>query len=610
MSAGSPRPSSPPSSPTRGEFRSSSSLIGDCDIFPFPPRSESTPSAKDSFSSPGCKVPSSEDNHSSSPVRYALDLVNVKTAENHAYISLELHVVGKKVVQNTVIIKPETSPMYSAPDGSLITSPIHNQNGNSQPHARLGAALRKLLTCIPNKILGSSLFGNPWHLLEIQMASDGGKPQCNLVPTWSYQLLLSSLTTPAQLGIKFTGQRTGPSLNDRSEIVWEKKLGDIAWVGMLEGHTVFIKALDLTSIPTSEDLDISEQVDHIYSEMRILNTLPLHPYLAQAPTGYVALGKPGTARRVIGFITEYYKYGKLSEYIFSDSVSLSSILGRKRRRKISLLQKAKWALQMTTVLIDLHRSANMSLGDSSVGFGLERFYVDQYLLLHLSGFGKGAEPKMLSPWRFPPESLVPGEWEVKERYIRRNSVVQVKLRWRQNHCARVKQEELAQEREKLEEEKKFLNSIIDTGSNDPPSSSSSNRHRHHHRRSLSTECLSADSTNSSSLLGLANNDGGKELPTIFQEWRDITGALEVVETYSLGVMLWMMLEQVPAELLDITGRVDIRWSEEMKIPDTWRDLVEMCVPEHPGDRVKLNDVRAFFTQEVARLWQGGWVVDG
>ncbi|PUU75385.1 hypothetical protein B9Z19DRAFT_1067480 [Tuber borchii] len=351
--------------------------------------------------------------------------------------------------------------------------------------------------------------------------------------------------------ITFTGQRSGPSFNDQSEIIWEKRLGDIAWAG--------------------DDLDISEQGDHIYSEMRVLASLPLHPYTAQAPTGYVALGKPGTARRVIGFITEYYKYGKLSEYIFSDSISLSSILGRKRRRKISLLQKAKWALQMTTVVIDLHRVAGISLGDSGGGFGLERFYVDQYLLLCLRGFGKGAEPKILSPWRFPPESQVRGEWEVRERYSRRNNAVESTLKGRQNHSARVKQEPLAQELEELDE-KRFLKSIINTDNNEPPS--------------------------------LFN-----------PQWKSIPNALEVVETYSLGVMLWMMLEQVPAELLDITGGVEVRWSEEMNIPDTWRNMVEMCVREHLEERVRLDEVRALCTQEVDRKrgatnggWMDGWSV--
>jgi len=70
----------------------------------------------------------------------------------------------------------------------------------------------------------------------------------------------------------------------------------------------------------------------------------------------------------------------------------------------------------------------------------------------------------------------------------------------------------------------------------------------------------------------------------------------------------MMFEQVPAELLDITGGVEVRWSEEINIPDTWRNMVEMCVREHPGERVKLDEVRALFTQEVGRMWQGGLLV--
>ncbi|PUU75390.1 hypothetical protein B9Z19DRAFT_1131464 [Tuber borchii] len=393
MSAGSPRPSSLLSSPTHGTF----------------PRSNS-------FSSPGGKAPSFEDDYSSSLVIYELGVINFKTAENQAYVSLELGLAGTNIIQNTVIIKPEAGTVYHTPDGSPVTSPIRIQSQDDPLPAEPGMALTQLLTRIINQILGSLLFGSPWHL-EIQMTSDG-EPQCNLVPT---------------------------------------------------------------NLSTGDDLDIS----------------------VQALTGYVALGKLGIARRVIGFITEYYKYGKLSEYIFSDSISLSSILGRKRRRKISLLQKAKWALQMTTVVIDLHWVAGISLSDSGGGFGLERFYVDQYLLLCLRGFGKGAEPKILSPWRFPPES--------------------------------------------------------------------------------------------------------QELLNIFQEWKSIPNALEVVETYSLGVMLWMMLEQVPAELLDITGGVEVRWSEEMNIPDTWRNRVEMCVREHPEERVRLDEVRALCTQEKEGATNGGWM---
>ncbi|PWW80733.1 hypothetical protein C7212DRAFT_340862 [Tuber magnatum] len=607
MSAGLPRSSPPLSSPTCGAFpRSSISLVGDCGILPFPPQSQPTPSARDSSSSRCSGAPSFEDNHNSSPAIYALEVINFKAAENQAYASLELGLVGTNIVQNTVLIRPEASTVRNTPDGSPVTSPVWIQNRDDPLPAGLGMALTKLLTCIPDQIFRSSLFGSPWYLLEIQMAGDG-EPECNLVPTWTYQLLLSSLKTPAQLGIKFTGQRSGPYFNDRSEIIWEKKLGDIAWVGMLEGHTVFIKALDLSSPPAGEDLDISEQVDHIYSEMRVLNSLPLHPYIAQAPIGYVALGKPGTGRRVIGFITEYYKHGKLSEYIFSDSISLSSILGRKRRRKISLLQKAKWALQMTTAVIDLHRVAGMSLGDSGVGFGLERFYVDQYLLLRLRCFGKGTEPKMLSPWRFPPESRVRGEWEVRERYNRRGSAVQATLKWRQNHSARSKQEQLAREHEELDEEKRSPNPIINTDSGE--SSSLFDRH-HHHQRPPSAKRSSITSVTPPT--PTSQTGGGRDmgLPDIFQEWKSIPNALEIVETYSLGVMLWMMLEQVPAELLDITGGVDVRWSEEMNIPDSWRNMVGMCVREHPGERVRLDEVRALFTREVGRMWQGGWVVGG
>jgi len=615
MSAGSPRSSSPLSSPTHGAFPpSNGSPVGGCDVLPFHLQSQPTPSARDSFSSLGSKAPSFEDNYSSSPVIYALEVISFKAAENQTYVSLELGLVGTNIVQNTVVIKPEASTSYRTPDGSPLTSPIQTQNQDDPLPGESGMALTKLLTCIPNQILGSSLFGSPWHLLEIQMTNDG-EPQCNLVPTWAYQLLLSSLKTPPQLGIKFTGQKSGPSFSDRSEIIWKKRLGDIAWAGMLEGHTVFIKALDISSLPAGDDLDISEQVDHIYSEMRVLNRLPLHAYIAQSPTGYVALGKPGTTRRVIGFITEYYKYGKLSEYIFSDSISLSSILGRKRRRKISLLQKAKWALQMTTVVIDLHRVAGMSLGDSGVGFGLERFYVDQYLLLCLRGFGKGAEPKMSSPWRFPPESQVRGEWEVRECYSRRDNAVQSTLKWRQNRSARFKQEQLAQESEELAEEKRFLNSIINTDSNEPPFSLFNH---HHHQRPPSTEWFpstsptspTSPSSPSPAPTSRTKDDRSQELPDIFQEWKTIPNALEIVETYSLGAMLWMMLEQVPAEILDITGGVEVRWSEEMNIPHAWRNMVEMCVREHPGERVKLDEVRALFTQEVGRMWQGGWVVGG
>ena len=40
----------------------------------------------------------------------------------------------------------------------------------------------------------------------------------------------------------------------------------------------------------------------------------------------------------------------------------------------------------------------------------------------------------------------------------------------------------------------------------------------------------------------------------------------------------------------------------MNIPDTWRNMVEVCVREHPGERVRLDKVRALVTQEVRRMW--------
>lgn len=531
------------------------------------------------------------------PVSHSAEVVSCAPTIGGNFLTLKLRLRGSEKIQNALLLGPESSSVYYTPENSPASSPLCTVNAaiSNDPNYLTPTptpALLRVVDKIPGKILASSNFGNPWYILELQDTRHGG-PHCSLVPTWAYQLVLSSLKTAGQLRITLPRGGDGPMLFNRSEIGFEEELGHMSYASTLDGQRVFVKSLNLTRTPGARDLDIIEQLGCIYYEIKALNHHSPHPNIAQPPMAYIYHGGHEGSRntKLIGFVTEFYKYGRLSEFLFAQSITTSAGTERKRR-DISLLQKAKWALQMSAAMVHLHRKSKMTLGQSRYGFGLERFFVDQYLQLRLSGFGKNVNKEMLAPWRFPPEGMIRGEWEVREVHNSRAPPGSQKtLKWRRYEYAKTWFED--QLKKKLAKKE---NPTTDDAEEDPG------------------DAIYPDDDSIYAMLDSyvtaspASEDG--YLPTIFEEWKEIPNALEVVETYSLGVMLWMMFEQVPPGVLDVTGKaiIEMEWSSEMGIPKEWQVIVENCVNPNPGNRIPLDEVSKFFVREVGLRWDGGWVM--
>lgn len=480
-----------------------------------------------------------------------------------------------------------------------------------------------------------------------------GEPRFSLVAKYAYQLLISSLKDASQLVLRTpVGFGNRHWLYERFDLHYAGRLGKLAFTGYLEeGNTedpsklVFIKTLDIGAGPGKDGkpvVDRMGQVNSIYQEINLLNSIPRHPNLTPPPIGYVTLGNEQgverKGRKIIGYVNQYYENGRLSEYIF-----LPQGPGKSRTPKpITVTQKAKWASQITSAVMHLHREAGVSMGDGSRGFGLERFMVDKHRQLHLGGFG-ASETVARTSWRVPPEVRVRGEWEVKEEITNDRDGREIrKLVWRRNQYIRLRWEQ--------DNLKKFMGNMVPfltppsspTGCNSYDASScidcstnsinnnstigkiSRDNYNNVHKNrpsSFNTHDNYRNSKNSIKALNLPKDgnfdttNAGKEGRgnkgidnnwSAFEEWHLISGALETVETYSLGVMLWLVFEQVLPESLP-AGDEDliITWSVGSRIPHEWRNIVEACVKKNPADRVEMKKVLGCFVGEVGRRWDGG-----
>lgn len=476
-----------------------------------------------------------------------------------------------------------------------------------------------------------------------------GEPRFRLVVKYAYQLLISNLKDTSQLVIRTpVGFENSHWLYEYSDIRYADKLGKLACMGYLgeddtEGTSklVFVKMLDFGVGPEKGGepaVDMIEQVNSIYEEINLLNSIPRHPSLMPPPMAYITLGSEeavgGQGRRIIGYVSQYYENGRLSDYIF-----LPQEPGKPRTAKpITILQKAKWALQITSALMHLHQEVGVSMGDSGRGFGLERFMVDEHRQLHLGGFG-ASEVVARTSWRVPPEARVRGEWEVKEEVTNNREGHGIrKLVWRHNKYIRLRWE-LSNTMGDMDDlfipsplpiicSNNDTNNCTNSGSINSNSTigkngrDSDNSIRKSSTRSFDTydsyknstaEALNSfrdDNTNST---GLGETEGGNEAIdknwSAFEEWHLIPEALKIVETYSLGVMLWLVFEQILPESLSNSNRdLPITWSVGSRIPREWRRIVEACVERDPVDRISMEKVLKYFVDEVGRRWDGGWLM--
>ncbi|KAH8154013.1 uncharacterized protein LAJ45_01780 [Morchella importuna] len=571
---------------------------------------------------------------SPAPTLDCLEIVSMTPSSTviSSYISLVLHVQNPfadraGITQNAVFLRQEeASPWYipPVPVNDVPTNfPIHSTADSPAQVPEEFENLSKIVSMTPQSIILNANFGNPWYVLEIQETGDGN-PYFALVATYSYQLLLSSLKCPSQLGIRTSEEveeeQTICGLYERHSLAYHvEKLGKLTRVGYLgeedvrdNSRRVFIKMLDVDDETGKREefadrdmaLDLMRQADNIYNEITLLDKIPLHPYI-MSPIGYVTLGSEEEGDKdgdkVVGYISDYYKNGRLSDYLF-----LPSLPGMPRvARKIKLIQKAKWAYQIVSAVKHLQRMAQKSLGDGERGFGLERFMIDEYLQLHLIGFGDDEKVSRLS-WRVPPEARIRGEWDVTvERSGAKNKVEWNKLIWKRNNYVR------------LMFEKENLAELKDIKDFDPPLCSTINSVPGNICNRSRREDSNTDGDGASAediRKGINRRKQYFKDWSAFKEWRAIPGALEMVETYSVGIMLWLLFEQVPPETMKYGEDIPITWTESEiwtqcgPIPLKWREIVEACVRVNPSDRVGLDEVLSTFVKEVGKRWDVGWAM--
>jgi serine/threonine protein kinase len=106
-----------------------------------------------------------------------------------------------------------------------------------------------------------------------------------------------------------------------------------------------------------------------------------------------------------------------------------------------------------------------------------------------------------------------------------------------------------------------------------------------------------------------NNDIGAPMYVVFSEWmKQCPKAVELAEVWSLGSIMWQILEQVALEHLpDIEKAYDgikegVVWTEmSADLPARWRSLVDRCRKKDPNQRMRMVDVVEFWRSELERM---------
>ncbi|KAF2501956.1 hypothetical protein BU16DRAFT_520920 [Lophium mytilinum] len=107
-----------------------------------------------------------------------------------------------------------------------------------------------------------------------------------------------------------------------------------------------------------------------------------------------------------------------------------------------------------------------------------------------------------------------------------------------------------------------------------------------------------------------NNWIGSPGWVVFAEWKkQCPKAVELAEVWSLGTVMWQLLEQVALdhlqEIVDVYGdgiKNGVVWTtmtEEM--PESWREVVGACRRKEPNERIRMKELVEFWRREAERL---------
>ncbi|OTA00521.1 hypothetical protein A9Z42_0006700 [Trichoderma parareesei] len=94
---------------------------------------------------------------------------------------------------------------------------------------------------------------------------------------------------------------------------------------------------------------------------------------------------------------------------------------------------------------------------------------------------------------------------------------------------------------------------------------------------------------------------GRPAWNVFPEWSEKWPmAAEAAEVFSLGRTMWMLLQQVPQEDIELLSpdELHVCWSEvAADIPDAWKEVVMQCMEKDPLARIKLTNLVNFWEQQ-------------
>ncbi|KFY00531.1 hypothetical protein O988_03271 [Pseudogymnoascus sp. VKM F-3808] len=103
-------------------------------------------------------------------------------------------------------------------------------------------------------------------------------------------------------------------------------------------------------------------------------------------------------------------------------------------------------------------------------------------------------------------------------------------------------------------------------------------------------------------------NSGWNIWNVFLEWSEnCPKALELVEVFSLGRSMWMLLRQPDLDNFDdVTCSEEVveDWESAENIPDHWKNVVHNCLHHDPNKRIGLRDLVTFWDSETQRMSYG------
>ncbi|KAL7274829.1 hypothetical protein RUND412_002260 [Rhizina undulata] len=490
------------------------------------------------------------------PCTCPITILSIAASENagHLIVALSFGKPVKKAMK-AVLLPPEKT--FNSFRNSIRRSQFSSivELYLAGKHTEVEDRIRGMDTKIFGSLFLSPNFGDSWFRLEIQENLNGDHVM-RIRPSLEYETFLARLRNPSQLGLTVSPKTDEDPLIfiEKSRLTYEKlfSASGLAKLGFRNSQQdsgikktyLYVKDLNTHHGPKYE---YEEDLRKIYNEIETLQKIGKHPSII-LPTGYVTFG-PKMEQKIIGYISQYCVNGKLSDYLFVYSAD-----GSFRKREITLIQKAMWAMQIISGIRHLCRFAKRPFGE---GLGLDKVLLDNYFMAQLTGFATREVKDRTKLWMMAPEIRREGEWSPREIHVDGAK----KIRWDHN----------------FENPPRWSSSTVSSISEKPLPRLPGGLTRRKSTWSAFTP------------------------PT----WTACPKALEIAEVYALGIVLWALFEQIDLQYYIAPTEIykgNVNWGKDSIIPLSWRKLVGGCLKENPEERWDLDKVLATMVEEVGNLW--------